>query len=324
MSLSESSSGESSPVGQGTPVARGTPVAQGTQATTGTRRRSRLRVNLLHLFSNSFFTTIVVVIGLLWSVPTFGLFVSSFRPGNLIKTTGWWMGLVPPWNFTIENYEQVLAAQGLGQAFLNSLIIAIPGTLLPMAIGAFAAYAFAWMKFPGRDFVFLGIVALLVIPSQIAFVPVLQFFTAIGITGQYLAVWVAHTAFGLPFAIFLLRNFFAALPSDLMEAAQIDGASHLRIFWNILLPLSVSSLASLAIFQFMWVWNDLLVSLIFLGGNPQYAPMTLTVANLVGSYGTNYQVLTAAAFISMVLPLIIFFSLQRYFIRGMLAGSVKG
>jgi alpha-glucoside transport system permease protein len=212
----------------------------------------------------------------------------------------------------------------LSQAFLNSLIIAIPGTLLPIAIGALAAYAFAWMKFPGRDFVFLGIVALLVIPSQIAFVPVLQIFTSIGITGQYLSVWIAHTAFGLPFSIFLLRNFFAALPNDLVEAAHIDGASHLRIFWSIILPLSVSSLASLAIFQFMWVWNDLLVALIFLGGNPQSAPMTLTVANLIGSYGTNYEVLTAAAFISMVLPLIIFFSLQRYFVRGMLAGSVKG
>jgi len=257
-------------------------------------------------------------------VPTFGLFVSSFRPASLIKTTGWWTGLVPPWHFTLENYQQVLAAQGLGQAFLNSLIIAIPGTLLPLAIGAFAAYALTWMKFPGCDFLFFGIVALLVIPTQIAFVPVLQFFTAIGITGQYLAVWVAHTAFGLPFTIFLLRNFFAALPGDLIEAAHIDGASHLHIFWRIILPLSVSSLASLAIFQFMWVWNDLLIALIFLGGNPQYAPVTLTVANLVNSYGTNYQVLTAAAFISMVLPLIIFFSLQRYFVRGILAGSVKG
>jgi alpha-glucoside transport system permease protein len=313
MSQAQSAHGGNQPVVQG----RGS--AQGTTPTAVVKGG-----NLQRLFSNSFFTAIVVIIGLLWSVPTFGLFVSSFRPGNLIKTTGWWVGLVPPWSFTIENYEQVLSAQGLGQAFLNSLIIAIPGTLLPMIIGAFAAYAFAWMKFPGRDFIFLGVVALLVIPSQIAFVPVLQLFTALGITGQYLAVWVAHAAFGLPFAIFLLRNFFAALPSDLMEAAQIDGASHLRIFWNIILPLAVSSLASLAIFQFMWVWNDLLVSLIFLGGNPQYAPMTLAVANLVGSYGTNYQVLTAAAFISMVLPLAIFFSLQRYFIRGMLAGSVKG
>jgi alpha-glucoside transport system permease protein len=288
------------------------------------KKRRTQRINVRRLLDNSLFTAFVIVIGLLWSVPTFGLFVSSFRPGNLIKTTGWWVGLVPPWNFTIENYQQVLSAQGMGQAFINALIIAIPGTLLPIAIGAFAAYAFAWMKFAGRDFIFLGIVALLVIPSQIAFVPVLQLFTTIGITGQYLAVWVAHTAFGLPFAIFLLRNFFAALPSDLIESARIDGASHLRIFWNIILPLSVASLASLVIFQFIWVWNDLLVALIFLGGNPQYAPMTLTVADLVGSYGTNYQVLTAAAFISMALPLVIFFSLQRYFVRGILAGSVKG
>jgi alpha-glucoside transport system permease protein len=286
----------------------------------GEIKRSHVR----RLLDNSLLTTLVVLIGLLWSVPTIGLFVSSFRPGNLIKTTGWWTALVPPWNFTIENYQQVLSAQGLGQAFLNSLIIAIPGTLLPIAIGAFAAYAFAWMKFAGRDVIFLSIVALLVIPSQIAFVPVLQIFTSIGITGQYLSVWIAHTAFGLPFAIFLLRNFFVALPSDLVEAAHIDGASHLRIFWSIIVPLSVSSLASLAIFQFMWVWNDLLVALIFLGGNPQNAPITLTVANLVGSYGTNYQVLTAAAFISMVLPLVLFFSLQRYFVRGILAGSVKG
>ena len=279
---------------------------------------------LRRLLSSNLFTALVVTIGLLWSVPTFGLFVSSFRPGNLIKTTGWWTALVPPWNFTLENYQQVLSAQGLGTAFLNSLIIALPGTLIPLALSAFSAYALAWMKFPGRDWIFLGIVALLVIPAQIAFVPMLQLFTTLGITGHYLSVWIAHTAFGLPFGVFLLRNFFAALPNDLLESAQIDGASHLRIFSKIIVPLSVSALASLAIFQFMWVWNDLLVSLMFLGGNPQYAPMTLTVANLVNSYGTNYQVLTAAAFISMALPLVIFFSLQRYFVRGILAGSVKG
>ncbi len=301
---------------QATLASRGAQIAE----RSAVMRRRHLR----HLFSNSIFTAIVVVIGLLWSVPTFGLFVSSFRPGNLIKTTGWWTGLVPPWSFTIENYQQVLAARGLGQAFLNSLIISIPGTLFPLALGAIAAYAFAWMRFPGRDYIFLGIVALLVIPSQIALVPILTVFTQMGITGQYIAVWLAHTAFGLPFAIYLLRNFFAALPSDLIESAQIDGASHWLMFSRIILPLSLSSLASLAIFQFMWVWNDLLVSLIFLGGNPQRAPMTLTVANLIGSYGQNYEVLTAAAFISMALPLIVFFSLQRYFVRGVLAGSVKG
>jgi alpha-glucoside transport system permease protein len=269
-------------------------------------------------------TTIVVVIALLWSVPTFGLFVASFRPANLVTTTGWWTGLVPPWNFTIQNYMNVIQANGLGQAFLNSLIIAIPGTILPILLGAFAAYAFAWLRFPGRNLIYFAVVALLVVPSQIALEPVLAIFTAIGFTGQYWAVWIAHTAFGLPFAVFLLRNFFASLPKDLMESAHIDGASSFRVFWTIVLPLSVPALASLAIFQFMWVWNDLLVSLIFLSGNPDHAPMTLTVANLVGQYGENYPVLTAASFLSMALPLVIFFSMQRYFVRGILAGSVKG
>jgi len=275
-------------------------------------------------WAGSALTILVVGIGLLWSIPTFGLFVSSFRPPTLIASTGWWTGLVPPWNFTLENYQTVIQQQGLGQAFLNSLIIAIPGTLLPMAIGAFAAYAFAWMKFPGRDWLFLGIVALLVIPNQIALAPILALFTQIGLTGKYASVWIVHTAFGLPFAVFLLRNFFAALPRDLMESAYVDGASNFRVFWTIILPLSVPALASLTIFQFMWVWNDLLVALIFLGGSPQVAPMTLVVANLVGAYGENYQVLTAASFLTMALPLLVFFSMQRYFVRGILAGSVKG
>ncbi|GCE21356.1 sugar ABC transporter permease [Dictyobacter kobayashii] len=282
------------------------------------------RRSLQQIFSQSVISAIAICIGLFWSVPTFGLFVSSLRPPELISTTGWWTGLTLPWNFTLQNYQQVLQAQGFGQAFLNSLIIAIPGTIFPLLIGSWAAYAFAWMRFPGRDLLFFSIVALLVVPLQIALVPILSLFTAIGLTGQYTAIWLAHTAFGLPFSIFLLRNFFASLPSDLLESAHIDGASHLRIFWNIILPLALPALASLAIFQFMWVWNDLLVALIFLGGNPQHAPMTLTIANLVGSYGTDYQVLTAAAFISMALPLLIFFSLQRYFVRGILAGSLKG
>ncbi len=287
------------------------------------RPRSPLE-RFTHALSNSSITILVVLIALLWSIPTFGLFISSFRPPFLISSTGWWTGLVPPWNFTIQNYQTVIQQQGFGQAFLNSLIISIPGTLLPLAIGSFAAYAFAWMKFPGRDFLFIVIVAMLVIPNQIALSPIFNLFTSIGLTGQYASVWIVHTAFGLPFAIFLLRNFFAALPKDLIESAHIDGASSLRTFWNIILPLSVPVLASLAIFQFMWVWNDLLIALIFLGGSVDKAPLTLSVANLVGSYGEQYQLLTAAAFISMALPLVVFFSLQRYFIRGLLAGSVKG
>jgi alpha-glucoside transport system permease protein len=274
--------------------------------------------------SNSTVTIIVVLIAVLWSIPTFGLFVSSFRPPALIASTGWWTGLIPPWHFTIENYQAVIQQQGFGQAFLNSLIISIPGTLLPMAVGALAAYAFAWMKFPLRNFLFIIIIAMLVLPNQIALIPIFTLFTGIGLTGQYASVWIVHTAFGLPFAIFLLTNFFAGLPKDLIESAHIDGASSWRTFWNIIIPLSVPVLASLAIFQFMWVWNDLLIALIFLGGSVDKAPLTLSVANLVGSYGEQYQLLTAAAFISMALPLVVFFALQRYFIRGLLAGSVKG
>ena len=282
------------------------------------------RERLMRSLTGGTLTIIVVVIAVLWSIPTLGLFVSSFRPASAIQNSGWWTGLVPPWHFTIQNYQNVLSAQGIGAAFKNSLIIAIPGTILPVLVAAFAAYAFSWMHFPGRDWIFLIIVAMLVVPIQTALSPVLSLFTDVGLTGSYVAIWLAHTAFGLPFAVYLLRNFFGALPADLFESARIDGASHVRIFTRILLPLAVPALASLIIFQFMWVWNDLLVALIFLGGNPARTPLTVSIANLVNSFGSNYQVLTAAAFISMALPLVIFFSLQRYFVRGILAGSVKG
>ncbi|HEY4389484.1 MAG TPA: carbohydrate ABC transporter permease [Ktedonobacteraceae bacterium] len=279
---------------------------------------------LLGGLSGGILTVIVVCIGLVWSVPTIGLFVSSFRPEALINTTGWWTAFAPPWSFTFDNYQQVLQAQGMGQSFLNSIIIAIPATILPVLIGAISAYALAWMDFPGRNWLFFIIIALPIIPAQATLIPILTIFTATGLTGTYAALWIAHTAAGLPFAIYMLRNFFSALPKDLIESAEIDGASHARTFFSLILPLSVPALASLAIFQFMWVWNDLLLALIFLGGSPNSAPMTVTVANLVNSFGSNYQVLTAAAFVSMILPLVVFFSLQRYFVRGILAGSVKG
>lgn len=281
--------------------------------------------------SSSALTAVVIVIALLWLTPTFGIFITSFRPGPAIQSSGWWTAFAPPWHFTVTNYVNVITSQGIGRAFLNSLIIAIPGTILPTLVAAFGAYAFSWMRFPGRDFLFLTIVAMLVVPIQMTLIPVLGIYTnvdqffGVGLTGSFAGIWLAHTAYGLPFAVYLLRNFFSALPADLFESARVDGASHWRIFTRILMPLSVPALASLVIFQFIWVWNDLLVALIYLGGNPDNAPLTVAVANLVNSYGTNsYEVLSAAAFLSMALPLVIFFSLQRYFVRGILAGSVKG
>ena len=278
----------------------------------------------LRSFNNSLITILVVAIAVLWSIPTFGLFISSFRPPQAIASSGWWAGLIPPWQFTIQNYVNVVQQSGMGQAFINSLFISIPATIFPMLFGSFAAFAFAWMRFPFRNTLFFAVVAMLVIPNQIALAPILYWFTQFGLTGSYAALWIAHTAFGLPFAVFLLRNFFAALPRDLIESAYIDGASNFRTFWTIIIPLSVPALASLAIFQFMWVWNDLLIALIFVGGNQAVAPMTVVVANLVGSYGENWQLLTAASFLMMALPLVVFFSMQRYFVRGILAGSVKG
>jgi alpha-glucoside transport system permease protein len=305
-------------------LATADPLAAGAKISRPVPEKLTPRQRLLNQLSGGTLTAIVVLIAVAWSVPTFGLFVSSFRPPQDIQNSGWWTGLVPPWHFTIENYQQVLSQQGIGDAFVHSLIIAIPGTILPVLVAAFAAYAFSWMRFPGRDWIFLIIVAMLVVPIQTALSPILSLLTGVNLTGSYVAIWLAHTAFGLPFAIYLLRNFFGALPADLFESARIDGASHLRIFTRILLPLAVPALASLVIFQFMWVWNDLLVALIFLGGDPEKQPLTVAIAGLVNSFGGGYQVLTSAAFISMALPLVIFFSLQRYFVRGILAGSVKG
>ena len=266
----------------------------------------------------------VVLIGLIWLVPTVGLLVSSFRPPALVTRTGWWTAFQPPFVFTLENYQRVLTTNNLGQSFVNSLFVAIPATIIPILIAAFAAYAFAWMSFPGRNLLFFIVVGLLVVPLQMTLIPILRLFTGLGLTGSFLAIWLAHTGYGLPFAIYLLRNFFGNLPREMLESAYIDGASPLVVFFRLVLPTSVPALASLAIFQFLWVWNDLLVALVYLGGSPAVAPMTVTVSNLVNSLGQNWQLLTAAAFISMALPLILFFSLQQYFVRGILAGSVKG
>jgi alpha-glucoside transport system permease protein len=266
----------------------------------------------------------IVLLCLVWIIPTLGLFVSSFRPANLVANSGWWTALTPPFEFTLQNYQRVLSSNNLGTSFVNSLFISIPATVIPIMVAAFAAYAFAWMSFPGREWIFLAIVALLVIPLQMTLIPILKLFTALGITGTFLAIWLAHTGYGLPFAVYLLRNFFGGLPRDMFESAYIDGAGQWTVFFRLVLPTSVPALASLAIFQFLWVWNDLLVALIYLGGTPRVAPLSVSVANLVTSQGQNWELLTSAAFLSMALPLVVFFALQRYFARGILAGSVKG
>jgi alpha-glucoside transport system permease protein len=279
----------------------------------GSRFLSRLPLHL-----------IIIFITLIWLIPTFGLLVSSFRPAGEIATTGWWTAFARPDQFSLDLYREALTRQNMATSFVNSLFIAIPATVIPIMVAAFAAYAFSWMDFPGRTTIFVMVVALLVVPLQMTFIPILRLYTQSGLTGTFPGIWLAHAAYGLPFAIYLLRNSIGGLPRDLFESAYLDGASAFDIFFRIVMPLIVPSLASLIIFQFMWVWNDLLVSLIYLGGRPAVAPMTLTISNLVNSLGGNWQVLTAAAFISMIVPMFVFFTLQRYFVKGLLAGSVKG
>jgi alpha-glucoside transport system permease protein len=295
-----------------------TPLERRTTAsmTAGERLSTILRKGPIHVG--------IILICLIWLVPTVGLLVSSFRPGPLVRTTGWWTAFTVPFQFTLENYQQVISANNLGQSFINSLFIAIPATVIPIMVAAFAAYAFAWMEFPGRHVLFIIVVGLLVVPLQATLIPVLQLFTSLHLNGTLPAVWLAHAGYGLPFAVYLLRNFFGDLPREMFESAYIDGASPFTAFFRLALPTSVPALASLAIFQFMWVWNDLLVALIYLGGTPSVAPMTVTIANLTNSLGQGWELLTAAAFLSMLLPLLVFFSMQRYFVRGILAGSVKG
>ena len=267
----------------------------------------------------------LLLIGTVWLVPTVGLLITSFRERADIHADGWWNIIREP-RFTADTYVTMLTSTGqtesLLQNFINSFIITIPATIIPVTLAAAAAYAFAWLEFRGRDLLFLAVVALLVIPIQMTFVPILQLFNATHLTGNFVGIWLAHSAYGLPFAIYLLHSFFAGLPRSLIEAARMDGSSELRTFLRIVLPLSVPGIASLAIFQFLGVWNDLLVAIIYLQ-NPVLQPMTVGVLKLLGTYGTEYGVLSAAAFLTMAVPLLVFFSLQRFFVQGLLAGSVK-
>lgn len=269
---------------------------------------------------------VLLALVLLWLLPTVGLLVSSFRPEDAVKTTGWWTVFADPFGdgqWTLENYREVLGA-GLGNAFINSLAVAIPSTFIPILAAAFAAYAFAWMDFKGREALFILVIALLVVPAQVAFIPLLRLFGEFELVGTFFAVWLVHTGFGMPLAVYLLRNYIGSLPREMIESARVDGASELSTFWRLILPLSTPVIAAFAILQFLWVWNDLLVALIFLGAREENQVLQQVLTNLIGSRGQDWHLLTAGGFIVMSVPLVVFFGLQRYFVRGLTAGSVKG
>jgi alpha-glucoside transport system permease protein len=287
-------------------------------------------------FSNPIASAVVIVITLLWTVPTFGLFVNSFRKKEDANTTGWWQAFVHP-SFTLSNYHDVLFnSGGTVLPLVNSLAITIPGTIIPIFLASMAAYVIAWVRFKGSDFIFFGLFALQVVPIQMALVPLQHFWRSgahlgtttiipsFGVNGKLSEIWLTHTMFSLPLAVFLLHNFIAQLPESLIEAARVDGASHLRIFYSIVLPLSTPAIASFAIFQFLWVWNDLLVAKTFGGTDASGQPITARIQNLSGNFGAHNELLGPAGFIAIVIPLIVFLALQRFFVRGLLAGSVKG
>jgi alpha-glucoside transport system permease protein len=291
------------------------------------RNTERTGYVVRRVLSGAALRAVVAIICFIWTLPTVGLLISSFRRANDIRTSGWWMVFETPFEFTqwtLENYGRVITADGMGNAFLNSLIVTIPSTVIPITIAAFAAYAFAWMKFPGRDFFFAVVVGLIVVPLQMTLIPLLRLYRALDLNGTFLGIWLAHTGFGIPLAVYLLYNFISQLPRDLIEAASMDGASHFQIFIALVLRLSMPAIASFAVFQFLWVWNDLLVALVFLGTGPDVAIVTSRLTDMVGTRGQDWHLLTSGAFLTMIVPLIVFFSQQRYFVRGILAGSVKG
>lgn len=290
-------------------------------------------------------TGVLWFIVLIWSIPTLGLAVNSFRGRDDQRGKGWWTAFSDEGGATLDNYETVLTASSTNsilESLANSFAIAVPATIIPIAIAAFAAYAFAWIDFRGRQWLFIATVSLLAVPLQVALIPLLQLYSGgahlslplmdktitlvpdFGLQGTATAVWLTHTGFGLPFAIFLLHNYISGLPKDVFESARIDGADHFTIFWRIVLPLSIPVLAAFAIFQFLWTWNDFLIANTMIGSERSAQPTTIAIANLAGDYGRNEHLLSAGAFVQAFFPLVVFFSLQRYFVRGLLAGSVKG
>jgi alpha-glucoside transport system permease protein len=290
-------------------------------------------------FQTSLCNVLLFLICFAWTVPTVGLLITSFRHKDDVSKTGWWTAFGKDnKGFTLENYKQVLAGkktslENMGSrtvrgknfitSFYNSITVAVPATIIPILIAAFAAYGFAWIEFPGRKTFFAIVVALLVVPLQIALIPILKDYNRLKLNGTFLAIWLGHTGFGLPLAVYLLFNYINQLPRSILESAFIDGASHFTCFIRLILPLSIPALASFAIFQFLWVWNDLLVAIIFLGVKSEVAVLTSQLMNLIGERGSDWHLLCSGAFVTMIVPLVVFFSLQRYFVRGLLAGSIK-
>ncbi|MGW5473004.1 carbohydrate ABC transporter permease [Streptomyces chartreusis] len=284
-----------------------------TKESLGSRLASFVSGGLVRVF--------LIVVGLFWLVPTLGLLLSSLRPPEEMSASGWWEVFSKPSQLTFESYDKLLGNSDITDSILNTVLITVPATVLVVMIGALAGYAFAWMEFPGRDWWFLGVVGLLVVPVQVALIPIAELFGNIGIFGSLIGVILFHVGFGLPFAVFLLRNFFAEIPRELLEAARLDGAGELRLFFRVVMPLGGPAIAALGIFQFLWVWNDMLVALIFTDADSQ--PITVALQTQVRQFGNNVDVLAPGAFISMVIPLIVFFAFQRQFVSGVMAGAVK-
>jgi alpha-glucoside transport system permease protein len=272
---------------------------------------------------------VLVVLAVFWLIPTIGLLITSLREKTEAQRTGWWDVLLRPFSqdWDISSYSTVLTEKNLGTSFISSMAVTLPATILPLLFAAYAAFGFTFLKFRGREFFFSVIIGLLVVPLQGALVPVLKMFisftdkTGIEISGQYAAAWFVHSAFAMPLAIYILRNYMMTIPNSLIEAARVDGASNFTIFWRLVLPISVPALASFAIFQFLWVWNDYLIAFVFVGS--ERPVLTYTLLTMLGQYGEGWQSVAAGSFISLSVPLLVFFSLQRYFIRGLTAGAVK-
>ncbi|WP_328469870.1 carbohydrate ABC transporter permease [Actinoplanes sp. NBC_00393] len=299
-----------------TPLTTTPPVAVDKKESAASKAKKKL--------TSPWASLVAIIIAVLWTLPTFGLLISSFRPERAIKTSGWWTWFSDP-TFTLDNYRSVFDPDAINLAdfFLNSIVITLPAVIIPLCLASLAAYAFAWMKFPGKNFLFIAIFALQIVPIQVTLIPLLTLYVDMGIANTFWTLWLSHSAFALPLAIYILHNFIKEVPSSLIEAARMDGAGHVAIFFRVLLPLLTPALAAFGIFQFLWVWNDLLVSLTF-AGSPEISPLTVQLSNLSGTRGTAWHLLSAGAFVSIIVPVTVFLLLQRYFVRGLLAGSVKG